>query len=289
MFARGKDPGPIERNLAQSDNPKLQRLCQMDNVELLDYMDQLIEAGGDLDEELYDAAQALLNERAPIEKPSVEEVIRSWEAFKAKCPEAASAVKPHKSKPARRTFTLRRGLAVAALVATLLIGLTVGVLAATNVDFQDLGEVVVRNLKYGGPGQLENLNASPDGYTSLADAINKTNGSDTIKCVTWVPSDFSLATVTATENESGQYNYSAYYESDERSLLVVIYQQGEMPVVMEKNGGSAVTPMQWQGFEYLIVENDIYVNCEWEKGGYTYSVAGNISTDEMRSVVKSFK
>lgn len=289
MFARGKDPGPIERNLAQSDNPKLQRLCQMDNVELLDYMDQLIEAGGDLDEELYDAAQALLNERAPIEKPSVEEVIRSWEAFKAKCPEAASAVKPHKSKPARRTFTLRRGLAVAALVATLLIGLTVGVLAATNVDFQDLGEVVVRNLKYGGPGQLENLNASPDGYTSLADAIAQTGGGNTIECVTWVPSDFVLTSVTATADERGQYSYWAYYESDKRSLVIVICKSAEVPIVMEKNGDSAVEQMHWRGYDYLIINNSGYVNCEWDKDGYTYSVAGSISTDEMRSVVKSFK
>lgn len=82
-----KSPGPVEQALAQSNDPRLQRLCQMSNLELLDYMDELSKAGEDLDEELYDVATQLLDERAPIEQPSVEEIAQSWERFKAKCPE----------------------------------------------------------------------------------------------------------------------------------------------------------------------------------------------------------
>lgn len=82
-----KSPGPIEQMLAQSDDWRLQHLCQMSNLELLDHMDELSEAGENLDEELYDAAEQLLDERAPIEGPSPKEAIRSWENFKARHPE----------------------------------------------------------------------------------------------------------------------------------------------------------------------------------------------------------
>lgn len=87
MQERQKSPGPVEQALAQSNDPRLQQLCQMSNLELLDYMDELVEAGENLDEELYDAATQLLDERAPIEGPSAEETARSWETFKTNHPE----------------------------------------------------------------------------------------------------------------------------------------------------------------------------------------------------------
>lgn len=50
-------------------------------------MDELVEVGENLDEELYDAATQLLDERAHIEGPSAEETARSWETFKTNHPE----------------------------------------------------------------------------------------------------------------------------------------------------------------------------------------------------------
>lgn len=289
MIDRKRDLGPIEQELARSDNSQLQQLCQMDNGELLDYMDQLIDMGDDFDEELFDAAQQLLNERAPIEKPSAAEAIQSWEKFKSKCPEVFQTADSRKAKPAKRTYTLRRSIAFAALVATLIVGLTAGAWAATNIDFQDLGEVVIRNLKYGESGQMENWDPMQTGYASLAEAIRETGGSDAIECATWIPSDFAITGVTVTTNENGIHSYWAYYESGSRSLAIVIFQSAEMPVVMEKNPDTAVEEMRWRGYDYLIVNNCDYVNCEWDKDGYSYSVVGGITTDELKSVVKSFK
>lgn len=51
MIKKPKSPGPVEQALAQSNDPRLQQLCQMSNLELLDYQDELVEAGENLDEE----------------------------------------------------------------------------------------------------------------------------------------------------------------------------------------------------------------------------------------------
>lgn len=286
MTYKSKSPGPIERKLAQSDNPQLQRLCQMTNLELLDYMDELTEAGENLDEMLYDAAEQLLDERAPIERPSADEVIRSWENFKAEVFQASKVAQPPKAK--RRTYTLRRSIALAALISALIVGMTAGVWAATSTSFLDLGEVVVRNIKYGGSGQLE----SPDTgapYSSLSDAFQQTGSLGKAESATWIPSDLVLTDLTVHTDEQNQYSYYAYYHSDDHYLTIMISPSYEMPILMEKNSSSKVEEMRWHGYDYLIVQNVGVVNCEWEKGGYSYSVAGNISADQLKSVVKSFK
>lgn len=77
---------------------------------------------------------------------------------------------------------------------------------------------------------------------------------------------------------------SQFMGSKERAMLY-----RNMSVVMEKSSDSSVEEMRWHGADYLIVSNMGVVNCEWEKDGYSYSVSGNISADELKSVVKSFK
>lgn len=69
----------------------------------------------------------------------------------------------------------------------------------------------------------------------------------------------------------------------------ILYLRYVEDILMEKNSDSSVEEMRWHGFDYLIVKNVDTVTCEWEKGGYSYSVSGNISADELKSVVKSFK
>lgn len=289
MTKKTRSPGPIERMLSQSNNPQLQRLCSMSNLELLDYMDELVDAGGNLDETLYNAAEQLLDERAPIESPSAEEVIRSWENFKAKHPEVFQSPQPVQSpKPKSRTYTLRRGIALAALISTLVVGLTAGVWAATSTEFLDLGEVVIRNIKYGKSGQLvAQVSGTP--YSSLSDAFQQTGTPSTAESATWIPSDLVLTELSVSSDEQSQYTYCAQYESDNRHLIVVIFPSYNMSVVMEKSSDSSVEEMRWHGADYLIVSNMGVVNCEWEKDGYSYSVSGNISADELKSVVKSFK
>lgn len=289
MTKNTKSPGPIERKLAQSDNPQLQRLCQMSNLELLDYMDVLIEEGENLDEMLFDAVEQLLDERAPIERPSTEEVIRSWESFKAKHSEVFESPKAAQSpKPNRRTYTLRRSIALAALISTLIVGMTAGVWAATSTSFLDLGEVVVRNIKYGGSGQLETQDTGAP-YSSLSDAFQQTGSLGKAESATWIPSDLALTNLTVHTDERSKYSYYAYYQSDERNLTIMIFPAYSMPIATEKSSSRTVEEMRWHGLDYLIVKNIGIVNCEWEKGGYSYSVSGNISAEELKSVVKSFK
>lgn len=125
MIKRTRTLGPIELKFARSSNPQLRRLCQMSNLELLDYMDELIEEGENLDEPLFDAVEQLLDERAPIERPSTEEVIRSWERFKAKHTEVFQTKPHHKGTFGKRTYTLRQSLALASVFVALTIGIIV--------------------------------------------------------------------------------------------------------------------------------------------------------------------
>lgn len=81
MIEHTKSPGPIELQYAQSDDPKLRRLSQMSNLELLGYINELVEADGAFDETMFDAVEQLLDERVPIEPQSKEEFNRSWDRF----------------------------------------------------------------------------------------------------------------------------------------------------------------------------------------------------------------
>lgn len=288
MTQNVKSPGPIERTFAQSDNPQLQRLCQMSNLELLSYMDELSEAGENLDEALYNAAEQLLDERALIERPSAEEVIRSWESFKARHPEIHRPETIQPAKSAKKTYTLRRGIALAALISTLIVGMTAGVWAATSTEFLDLGEVVIRHIKYGTSGQLDTTDSTAP-YSSLAEAFQETGDQGMPECATWIPSNFALTDLNVDVDEKNQYSYWAFYQADDRYLMITISKSYGMSVVMEKNPGSSVEEMRWHGYDYMIVKNVDVVTCEWEKGTFSYSVSGNISADELKSVVKSFK
>lgn len=84
---KAKRPGPIEQMYIQSGDPQKKRLCRMSNLELLHYMDELSESGKDINEWIYNAAERLLDERAPIERPSAEDVATSFERFKHNHPE----------------------------------------------------------------------------------------------------------------------------------------------------------------------------------------------------------
>ena len=59
MIEHTKSPGPIELQYAQSDDPKLRRLSQMSNLELLGYINELVEADGAFDETMFDAVGQL--------------------------------------------------------------------------------------------------------------------------------------------------------------------------------------------------------------------------------------
>ena len=62
-----KQGGPIEVRLRASTREEIRALCDCSNQELLAIMEQEIERPGEeFDEELFDAAQSLLDERAPI-------------------------------------------------------------------------------------------------------------------------------------------------------------------------------------------------------------------------------
>ena len=77
-----KRTGPVEAQLRASEREALRGLCGLSNTQLLDLMEQQIEGpDGSFDEALFDAAQALLDERAPVqEEPwgemTVQELVR---------------------------------------------------------------------------------------------------------------------------------------------------------------------------------------------------------------------
>ena len=73
---RGEKPGAVERALAKSQRPQLRALCALDNLELLELINRQLEEESAYDREVFRAARALLDERAPLPEEWVPETSR---------------------------------------------------------------------------------------------------------------------------------------------------------------------------------------------------------------------
>ena len=113
--------GPVGAQLRSSEREALRQLCECSNTQLLDLIEQQIEGPeADFDEELFDAAQALLDERAPVcEGHGSEETFEGFvqrhpEIFRpdAAPEEAAPDEQTAGHRPARRHGVFRRTAAV---------------------------------------------------------------------------------------------------------------------------------------------------------------------------------
>ncbi len=138
---------------------------------------------------------------------------------------------------------------------------------------------------YTNPSGIMELRDPSKEYQSLEEALED-NGIDSSSCPTWVPQDYQLSDVIS-ENFGDMTRYSALYNSSRGELTILIVQTKDMILSFsdEKESGGYIYPNN--GVEYYIVSNTETNKAGWQFGGCSYSINGNISEDELITMIDS--
>ena len=292
-----RQAGNVARRLASSGREELRRLCEKSNTELLALMGDLLELPEEqFDPELFDAAQDLLDERAPVcvsvdPQAAAEDFRRRYGDLLAEIPAQAPKAAPaaRKRRAPRRIFS---GL-VAAVLIVLLANSIVAVASRQNPlqAVFDFGETLVRTVTYGSSGELE-LPEDTEGYRSLEEAYEAT-GAGNAMSLSWVPSRFWLDSVDVqmVENSGGSYyKYFAYFESNSGGLVYTItgtpHNTGS--TYNEKNLTES-EKVQINGIEFEVMENNGQTQAQWNDESYTYVIRGDVTFKEINTIISSLK
>lgn len=293
-----KQGGPIEVRLRASTREEIRALCDCSNQELLAIMEQEIERPGEeFDEELFDAAQSLLDERAPIgESVDGETACRKFvEAHANLFQQKGGDQDRPTGKKRRRSF--RQIVRTTVIAAALVIGIFCFGAVATGRDpfvmISDAGETLIRNVTWGPSGILD-LPQEDGDYTSIEDALSD-YGIEDAAVITWIPSQFSIDAISVQDvpDKTGDNNVKlwAYYRSDANDLIygIASLPHTEDHSTIEKDLQEDMTSLFIRGQEYKLVENQGWVQVYWSDDNYTYSLVGNVSMDEVEGILLSLK
>lgn len=292
-----KQPGPIEQKLSSSNREKLKQLCRMDNQELFQLTNYLILADdADYDSELFHAAQALLEERAPLDEAlgtglSTDDFAQKYLDGLGKTELSAS----HPSKKSSRHIPARllKSLIAAAVLIAACLSITALATGKNPVQFvSDMGEVLIHTITAGSSGDIIITDATSE-YTSLEEAFSAL-GADHAQRITWIPKEFSLSSIDIQLTETGKtpmFGLIAVYSSTDAEILYNIsyypYSNSRM-YAMEKNP----EPYEcWEidEVEYYIVKNNNRVQAHWTQNGYSYTIVGEIPIEELKHIILSLK
>lgn len=292
-----RQAGNVARRLASSGREELRRLCEKSNTELLALMGDLLELPEEqFDPELFDAAQDLLDERAPVcvsvdPQAAAEDFRRRYGDLLAEIPAQAPKAAPaaRKRRAPRRIFS---GL-VAAVLIVLLANSIVAVASRQNPlqAVFDFGETLVRTVTQGSSGELE-LPEDTEGYRSLEEAYEATGAQDAMN-LTWIPSRFGLDRVDVQLIQGSSrdyYKYWAYFESDSGVLVFTITDapHNANSIYNEKSPAEGERILV-NNIEFDVMENNEQVQVQWNDDNYAYILRGNITFDEINTIISSLK
>lgn len=292
-----RQAGNVARRLASSEREELRRLCEKSNTELLALMGDLLELPEEqFDPELFDAAQDLLDERAPVcvsvdPQAAAEDFRRRYGDLLAEIPAQAPKAAPaaRKRRAPRRIFS---GL-VAAVLIVLLANSIVAVASRQNPlqAVFDFGETLVRTVTYGSSGELE-LPEGTEGYRSLEEALDATEAEEAM-LITWIPSSFKLDSVDVLElggKREQYYEYWAYYESGEGTMTYSIsgMPHTEKSYYTEKNENEEEI-LNINGIEFSVVENNDRAQAQWVDENYSYKLVGDVSVQVLKRILSTLE
>ena len=293
--------GPVAQQLNHSAREELRRLCTLTNQQLLDLMErQLLDSPDDFDEELFDAAQALLDERAPVREEDAPG--EAFESFYQRHKEelqteghgeqAGVPAERHPPTRRRRRFLPRVAAVLAAMVALFCLS---AVASGNNpvTVVMDAGETLVRIVTLGPSGELIiSDNGTHSDYASLDEALTALGIEDARK-ITWIPSSFSLSSVSVRDipSLSGARGFEiwAYYTSSEGFIVYNITQYLHDIHSYNSEKDSADTSESSKSSKYEIIQNKNWIEFQWDDNQYTYSLAGDISEETLEDIFISMK
>lgn len=290
--------GPIEARLRASTREDIRALYDCSNQELLAIMEQELERPGEeFDEELFDAAQSLLDERAPIgEQVDGETACREFMEAHANLFQQEGGDKDRPAKKKRRR-PFRQIVRTTLIAAVLILGIfCLGAVATGRDPFvivSDAGETLIRNAAWGPSGILDHPQEDGD-YTSLEDALSD-YGIEDAAIISWIPSRFSIDAISVQDvpDKAGNNNFKlwAYYRSENDDLIygIASLPHTEDRSFVEKNLQEDVAMLTVHGQEYEVVVNYGLKQVYWADDNYSYVLTGNLTEHEVKKILLSLE
>ncbi|MEG1577394.1 MAG: DUF4367 domain-containing protein [Oscillospiraceae bacterium] len=269
-------------------------LLDKSNTELLNEIDFILSASiSEQDEaraaEEVDRRLELLQARAPVDE-KYDDQPTAWKKMIEKYPfMVADDEAPQKS--AQRPYSSRRKLVHSMEVAAAVVVLLTVTASAFGFNplqalFRWAGDVVQ---VYSNPsGDLELPDSQGVEYGSFREALD-TNGATEAQCPTWIPRDYSIEFISVKNSDfAGQY--ACQFISDRGKFIyrVTTYQKFDAAGAVEQvEDGEKL--IEIDGNECVIVWNFDNLKARWNDDNYAYSIAGNLTEEELAEIIKSIK
>lgn len=189
--------------------------------------------------------------------------------------------KEHKPKNLRPRWM--RGLVAAAAAVVILLS---GIVTAEAYGV-DVWKAVVQwtqdTFHFGAWGNTNSNNKLP--YNSLQEALEKGN-TPTWLVPTWIPDDYKLTEITVTQNPAKKI-YRAKYTNEEHAFLITVRDHlGDDPVYVEQSDG-LIEEYNVEGITFYLFENNNHVQVVWIVDSYECYIAGDITIDDLKTMVRS--
>jgi len=124
-------------------------------------------------------------------------------------------------------------------------------------------------------------------YTSLQDALEQ--GKVPVSLVPiWIPDGFALTDITV-EQSPLKNTYTAIYTNAEKDLVITVrnHLNGD-PVYVEQSEGLVEKYEVSRVVYYLFSDNNL-IKAKWINGSYECSISGNITIEELKTMIDSIK
>lgn len=265
------------------------------NTELLAEIDRILEQGEDMDTERLEQCLSILDGRAPVMTDYTPE--KAWERLQADHPllfekeETATAGRPKRAKkdtvPRKyRGRKFLRVLEIAAMLSLVLVVTANAVRVNPIKAFLEWADEIVQ--VYSDPsGVMELPEDDPSEFHTLEEAL-EADGLSADGLPRWVPKDYSLFLVSSNCTDDSA-KYSAFYKSSRGELLigVVNYYNPRWSGVEEREDNSFI--YKRDGTDFFLVSNYEQCKAGWQVNGYSYTIRGQITDDEIQRMIDSIK
>ncbi|MDR0295619.1 MAG: DUF4367 domain-containing protein [Prevotellaceae bacterium] len=273
-----------------SRNSLYKELNNRNPLELIDELDAKIDemTEYDFDGKLVTTYLDVLQQKAPIVEEFDDE--QFLQDFLEKFPTLyeAAILDPPKQRAPKRRYRIAGAIAAAACL----------IFAAILVPIDASGHTFLNKIVHWGEEVLIIKRLPPSGkmtfpadseseYRSLADALEK-NGISPTNCPTWIPAGFAINEVALSENDTTK-TFVAIYQNAENTIYVQVrHCKGHLAAIFaEKDPTSSV--YKSNGQEYYIFENFRVINAVWDDDNSTYQIFGDISIDDLHTMIDSIQ
>ena len=261
------------------------------NEDLLVEIENILAQGESMDTVLLEHYLDVLQERDPVETDFDPEAV--WNQLEGEHPllfeknEKVETSAQQEKQPAPNKHSGRRlfrfgEVAIAAMLILVVSANAFGV-NPVKAFINWAGDIIQ---VYSNPSGLMELPPDdPCKYHSLVEAL-QSDDREIVNIPQWVPEDYSLYSVDVKRSEELS-RYTALYSSDRGELLIRVTYFEDQDWMNEEEQNPSGQLFESNGQTFFISKNYDQTKAGWQNGQYSYTVDGQLSESELKTMLDS--